>query len=236
MSGGELALARLLPALEDVDVHVILGEDGPLARKLEQAGISVEVFPLAVATKSRNRHVVGSISVAGVDAVVSGLYALRLAARLRRLAPDIVHTNSLKAALYGGVAGRLARVPVIWHVRDRIAADYLGDRATTIVRAAARTLPTAVIANSQSTLAAIGVDGWVIPSPIEPSVATPRKTDATFTVGMVGRIARWKGQHVFIEAFARAFPDGPERAIIVGAPMFGEDDRAYECEVRALVE
>ena len=170
-----------------------------------------------------------------VDAAVSALYAFRLAARLRKLAPDLVHTNSLKAAVYGGVAGRIARVPVVWHVRDRIAADYLGERATAIVRTAARTLPTAVIANSQSTLAAIGVDGWVIPSPIEQMSSLPRKPGGPFTVGMVGRIARWKGQHVFIDAFARAFPDGPERAVIVGAPIFGKDDRVYEREVRGLV-
>ena len=46
--------------------------------------------------------------------------------------PDLVHTNSLKAALYGGVAGRLAGVPVVWHVRDRIADDYLPGIAVTL--------------------------------------------------------------------------------------------------------
>ena len=236
LSGGELALLHLLPALIGVEAHVILGEDGPLVRKLEQAGISVEVLPLAGSTRRRNRHDVGGLSVVAADAAASGLYSLRLANRLRRLSPDLVHTNSLKAALYGGVAGRLAGVPVVWHVRDRIAADYLGPRATTIVQAAARRLPTAVIANSRSTLAAIGVDGWVIPSPIPPVASAPLKSDGPFTVGMVGRIARWKGQHVFIEAFARAFPDGPERALIIGAPLFGDDDRAYEEEIRALAE
>jgi glycosyltransferase involved in cell wall biosynthesis len=51
---------------------------------------------------------------------------------------------------------------------------------------------------------------------------------------MVGRIAPWKGQHVFIEAFARAFPTGPERAVIIGTPLFGED--AYERELHELVD
>ncbi len=234
LSGGELALARLLPAFQDVEAHVILGEDGPLVRKLEQAGISVEVFPLAAPTRARNRHDVGSLSVAGPDIALGGLYALRLAARLRGLAPDLVHTNSLKAALYGGVAGRLARIPVVWHVRDRIAPDYLGERASGVVRAAAKRLPTAVIANSKSTLSSIGVDGWVIPSPIGPITPVRRRADRPFTVGMIGRIARWKGQHIFVDAFARAFPDGPERALIIGAPLFGEDDRVYDDEIRAL--
>src|ERR1700732_5318634 len=37
-SGAELALARLLPGLPDVEAHVILGEDGPLAEQLDRAG------------------------------------------------------------------------------------------------------------------------------------------------------------------------------------------------------
>jgi glycosyltransferase involved in cell wall biosynthesis len=44
---------------------------------------------------------------------------------------------------------------------------------------------------------------------------------------MVGRIAPWKGQDVFIRAFAKAFPDGPERALIVGSPLFGREDMQY---------
>jgi glycosyltransferase involved in cell wall biosynthesis len=50
--------------------------------------------------------------------------------------------------------------------------------------------------------------------------------------GMLGRIAPWKGQDLFLRAFAAAFPGGQERAIIVGAAMFGEED--YERELHAL--
>ena len=238
LSGGELALARLLSALEDVDTHVILGEDGPLVKKLEQAGVSVEVFPLAAVDEDpqpARRRLRSPLPESTRRSAM--LYAVRLAGRIRRLAPDLVHTNSLKAALYGGVAGRIARVPVVWHVRDRIAADYLGERATAIVRTAARTLPTAVIANSESTLAVIGVDGWVIPSPIDPSLGSTAEDRRAVH-------SRHGGPHRALEGAAcvhrrvRAarFPTDPERAIIVGAPMFGEDDRAYEREVRALAD
>jgi glycosyltransferase involved in cell wall biosynthesis len=51
---------------------------------------------------------------------------------------------------------------------------------------------------------------------------------------MVGRIAPWKGQDVFLRAFALAFPDGDERGVLVGAPLFGEE--RYEGELRALIE
>src|SRR3954453_7936582 len=47
LSGAEIALARLVPALADrVDCHVILGEDGPLVARLRQSGASVEVLPM----------------------------------------------------------------------------------------------------------------------------------------------------------------------------------------------
>ena len=45
---------------------------------------------------------------------------------------------------------------------------------------------------------------------------------------MLGRLAPWKGQDVFLRAFAAAFPDGTERATIAGSAMFDEDDYAQE--------
>ena len=172
------------------------------------------------------------------SAVVTAAYVVRLARRLRRLCPDLVHTNSLKAAIYGGLAARLAGVPVVWHIRDRISEDYLPPAAVRLVRALARRVPAGVIANSQSTLDTLGplsCPTAVVPSPIDPALLHrphPPRGDRPFTAAMVGRLAPWKGQHVFLEAFARAFPGGPERALVVGGALFGETD--YESEIYAL--
>ena len=155
LSGGELALLRLLPEL-DVDAHVILAEMGPLVDKLRHAGISVEVLPSRGSTGSLGRERVTARGVPVSAVVETGTYIARLGARLRRLHPDVVHTNSLKSALYGGVAGRVAAVPVVWHVRDRITPDYLPSSACRLVRAAARVLPSALIANSRM----YAVDSW----------------------------------------------------------------------------
>ena len=107
------------------------------------------------------------------------------------------------------------------------------------MRVAARTLPNAVIANSRSTLETI--------EPLSrPTAIIPCAVDAgagahagaarrgPLSVGMIGRIAPWKGQDVFLNAFAQAFPAGDATATVVGAPLFGEED--YEREVRGLVE
>jgi glycosyltransferase involved in cell wall biosynthesis len=49
---------------------------------------------------------------------------------------------------------------------------------------------------------------------------------------MVGRLAPWKGQHLFLEAFAHAFPGGAQEAVIVGAPLFGEE--GYQHDLQTL--
>lgn len=244
LSGGELALARSLPSLGGVDPIVVLAEDGPLVERLRREGVTVEVLQMASAARGvrRDRVRPGRLPVATVAGSVG--YTWRLWRRLRVLRPDIVHTNTLKAALYGGVAGRLARVPVVWHVRDRIAPDYLPTPAVRLIRIAARVLPTAVIVNSASTLATLWPLGRrssriydaVVPSSVAGNAAAvpPLRGQLPFTVGLVGRLAPWKGQDVFLRAFASAFPNGEVRARIVGAAMFGEDDWARRVEALAV--
>ncbi|HVS84787.1 MAG TPA: glycosyltransferase [Gaiellaceae bacterium] len=226
LSGGELALARTLPAL-DVDAHVVLGEEGPLAALLRRNGIATEVLPFAAA--SRSRHELRS----PLDAVRTLVYAVRLARRLRALRPDAVHANSLKSGLYGGIAARLAGVPFVWHVRDRISADYLPRPAVALVRAALRFLPAAVIANSRATAATLPREATVVPSPVDVDEIAPVPHDG-LRVGILGRIAPWKGQHVFVDAFSRAFPDGGAVARIIGAPLFGAEEEAYEESLHRL--
>jgi glycosyltransferase involved in cell wall biosynthesis len=246
LSGGEIALLRLLPALAEVEAHVVLGEDGPLVARLQQEGISTEVLPLPARVRDVHRDETTARLALVLPALDTLKYTIRLALRLRRLAPDVVHTNSLKAALYGGLAGRAVGIPVVWHIRDRIADDYLPGATVKLVHRLARRLPTGLVANSKTTLATFGASvprrAVTLPSPVVLSdpiapaarAASQRAGDEPLRIGMVGRFAPWKGQHVFLAAFARAFPSGDERAIVVGAPLFGEE--AYEREVHELAQ
>jgi glycosyltransferase involved in cell wall biosynthesis len=242
LSGGEIALLRLLPALAgEVDVHVVLGEEGLLVERLRAHGISVEVLPLAPALRDLRKDTLRPRRFDPMAAARVAPYVVRLARRMRARRADLVHTNSLKAALYGGAAGRLARVPVVWHLRDRIADDYLPHSAVVLVRAAARVLPTAVVANSQATLDTVHavrparvVYNPVIPDSVERHAAALASRGGPTTVGIVGRIAPWKGQHVFLEAFAEAFRGTPVRGRVIGSALFGED--AYEQRLREQAE
>ena len=243
LSGGELALLRLLPSMHSVDAHVILAENGPLVAKFLQAGISVEVIGMPDSTRDVPRGSVRAGALGHLHVPSVARYILRLAIRLRHLNPDLVHTNSLKAALYGGMAGRLAGVPVVWHIRDRISSDYLPNTAVRLVKAASRRLPNAVISNSQSTCDALGDTGMiqaVIPSPIATTfharglAGRPGRLPGALRVGIVGRLAPWKGQDLFLRAFARSFPTEPVTAVIIGSALFGET--AYEETLHRTVE
>lgn len=258
LSGGEIALLRLLPHLHGVHPHVILGEDGLLAERLQRAGVSVEVLPFAASTRDLRRDAVRLGGASPLAAIHTLAYVARLARRLRELRPDLVHTNSLKAGIYGAPAAKAAGVPLIWHLRDRIAADYLPGSAVRPIQAFIAGLADGVIANSTATLDTLGrsgrAGGRVIPDSVEvqaradesePRTQTDgrathsgrsamRSGEATHpvTFGMLGRIAPWKGQDLFLRAFAGAFPGGEERAVLVGTPMFGEE--SYERELHAL--
>jgi hypothetical protein len=155
LSGGEIALARLIDALDDVEAHVILAEDGPLVGRLLAAGVSVEVLPMRERTRDLRKDRVGPGRVPLTAVVDTTTYAFRLARRLRSIRPDLVHTNTLKAGIYGSLAARFARVPAVWHVRDRIAPDYLPRRAVWLTRTLIATLPHGVVANSAATRATL---------------------------------------------------------------------------------
>jgi glycosyltransferase involved in cell wall biosynthesis len=239
LSGGELAIARAIVGIgAAASVHTILGADGPLRHRLEAAGSTVEVLELDDRAAHVGRATVrpGRLDPRAVIATVR--YVVGLSRRLRRLRPDVVHTNSLKSALYGGAAARLAGIPCVWHVRDRIATPYLPHSAVRLVRVAARVLPTVVVANSESTLRALDVDGCVVPSPLDPSISPGElfgrgEHDGLLRVTVLGRLAAWKGQDLAIEAFADALGTSSATLRIVGAPLFGEEEFAASLRARA---
>lgn len=156
---------------------------------------------------------------------------------MRRQRPDVVHANSLKSGLYGGLAARAAGIPLVWHLHERLDPDYLPPAVVRLMRSAISRLATEVIANSASTADTLAIEtgATVVPSALPeglPPVREPRDTERLI-FGVVGRLTPWKGQHVFLEAFALAFPDSDHEAVLVGAALFGEESYARELEALA---
>jgi glycosyltransferase involved in cell wall biosynthesis len=243
LSGGEIALARVLGALHDVDVHVVLFERGPLTAWLGARGITHEVVPLAARAGGLGRDRVRPTVDAVLAAALAAGHTLRLARRIRRLRPDVVHTNSLKAGVIGGLAAKLARVPVVWHQRELVSDTRMPRTARRALRWLVGAVPDAVVVNSEATRRSLqgsrsdSTATFVVPDCVDgratPATESPRAGTQSLTFGVVGRLAPQKGQREFLVAFATAFADDPSiHARVVGAALFGEDD--YAASLRAL--
>ena len=247
LGGAELALLRLLDALAEREpgrftVHVILLGDGPLVGRLEQAGHSVEVIRLADDLATRDRTSAGSSPLTGIrDAVRTLPLAWRVARRLRQLDVDVVHTTSLKADLIGVPAALLARRPLVWHVHDRIATDYLPTALVRLVRGLALRVPSHVVANSRATADTLpGVKPLTVVHPgldADQYARAPRveQPAGAVLVGMLGRISPTKGQLVLVRAAPLVLRTHPGvRFVIIGEASFGAEQ--YAEQVRAEVD
>ena len=240
-SGGEISLFNLVTHVNQSKYRplVVLFADGPLREKLEAANIETRIVPLDQSVSQTRKDEMGASSLLKLRQIGS---IWRFVRQLRRILKaeraQIAHCNSLKSDILGGVAARLAGVPAIWHVRDRIENDYLPAPVVHAFRLAARFVPARVIAVSRATLETLpSVRGVAIHNgTVFENFPVPTRVPFADNVpifGIVGRLTPWKGQHVFLHAAAIVRAQIPNAKFqIVGSALFGEDD--YERELHAL--
>ncbi len=201
-----LALAALIDSVPDIAAHVLFGQDGPLLGVMRDRGISAEVLPLP-----RRK---GAAPAATVP------YVLRLARRLEHLRPYVVHTNSASSALYGGIAARLAEVPLVWHLRDEDRAAGVNALARGPLRRLVPRLPHAVIATSvdAAALARYARRCVVIPGPVfatAPLPASKYRSSRNRPLQFGMRCATEGARREALASFERAFPNRSHEADVV---------------------
>jgi glycosyltransferase involved in cell wall biosynthesis len=246
--GAEFALDRLVAGLDRSRWHpvVVFGEEGPAVELFRKHGVETYVLPLpAYLGKARRNSLAGAAWTRPKAAWDACAYVLRLASFFRMRAVEVVHTNSMKAHVLGGLAARLCRIPLAWHLRDCLHPAHLPKTALRLMRFLARTLPHRVITVSKSVAADAlgagsekrasviydGLDADCFENPAPPPGHHP---PPVWRVGIVGRFAPWKGQHVFLEAAAKLTQRGHRVEFeMLGAPLFGED--AYADRLQQFV-
>lgn len=244
LGGAELALVRTCAALDprEVRVMVVVFADGPLVERLRSTGVSVRVLALDPRVAATDRAAAGrSVAGAARSVAATAPFVARLAALLRALRPDVVHSTSLKADLIGLPAAALARRPLVWHVHDRIADDYLPRPVARVLRLLARRGPRHVVVNSRATADTLLPlpRGWTLAYPgLAPEQIADhpaaRAAPAGPVIGLVGRISPTKGQREFVGACALLAERYPAaRFRIIGEALFTEAD--YAEGVRALI-
>jgi len=131
---------------------VVFGEEGPLTEMVRLIA-ETHVMPLSPAVGKAKKATLGLWSLLRVSEGASLMsYIWHLAQFIKLNDIDLVHTNSLKSDIIGGLAARLSGRPVVWHVRDRIEDDYLPGPVVRVFRILCRMIPCYIIANSQATL------------------------------------------------------------------------------------
>ncbi|MBI5877738.1 MAG: glycosyltransferase family 4 protein [Chloroflexi bacterium] len=154
----------------------------------------------------------------------------------------IVHSNTMRAALYAAPAARSTGARLVWHVRDlhreRAYLEIMSRLADAIIvnaHAVARTIPTRAqhktqVIHNGVPLRAFDPSAWSGSAFREELGFAP---DAC-VIGNVGWLAPWKGQREFIEAASLVVKTCPQaRFVIIGAvsdPRYAE----YERTMRAL--
>jgi len=180
--------------------------------------------------------------------------------RLRELLADgrfdVLHANTLRAAIYASQVARRAGALFIWHLRDY--------DVPAVVRAALMRSCHLAVATSQFLADRHGQSSKIrlVPNgidladvPPEPAPVLRRaqggmslSNAAAFreelaippdapVVGCLGRIRPWKGQGYFVQVAAHLAPKLPEAVfLIVGSTLFPDPGRDYVAELAAEAE
>lgn len=233
LGGAELSLLDIARHFRAAATVALLG-DGPFAGRLR-----AEALPVEVLVARRGRLAIRRED--GPGAWLSAIWTVvPLVARLARLARrhELVYANTQKAFVLGALAALLSRRPLIWHLRDILSSEHFGRANRWLVIALSRVAATRVVANSDATAAAFVAAGGdkrrllTITNGIDPAPWGPVPAEqcarlrrefglrAGPVVGIFGRLAPWKGQHVLLEAL-HALPG--VQCLVVGDPLFGEE-------------
>ena len=130
IGGGEYSFLDLLSHLQDPwNVLAVVPGEGELANRLKKNGIDIEVISLP---SIRPWYLLSILS------------SLKIYFNLcRKYRPVLIYANGSRAAFYGGLAGRMLHIPIIWHCRIATP-DIMFDPILS-------RLSTGIIANSQAT-------------------------------------------------------------------------------------
>lgn len=236
LGGAEHSLLGLLTNLDrrQYEPFVAAPSSGPFGGRVTSIGIPYVPLdmpePLARLSLRGKRATLAQASLVLPAAL---RVASTLCARIRQSRPDLIHTNGIKAHVLGVVAGWLMRVPVVWHMRDFLPSGMWERLIVTLGRLGV----TQIIANSEATQHALSDWGLghktvAIANGVNLETFRPMASSGILRrkvgiapdvplVGMIGMLAPWKGQDVFLRAAATLHAQHPAaHFLIVGGDIY----------------
>ncbi|MCZ3388525.1 MAG: glycosyltransferase family 4 protein [Actinomycetia bacterium] len=204
LGGAERSLLTLATHLGVRGVNPILVcPDGPLADRALGLGLTVARSPLSAPRRVSRRRSTGK-NYSPTAMAARGRNSLKDSRLLRRVAvehgADLLHSNSLPGHLPTALAGRLARAPVVWHLREIVEPGPGREVLSLMGR-----LTEGMVAISDAVAASVRHPRvWTVYNPVsEPPavVARPTWSLPKPLVGYLGRIDPSKGiEHLIVAA------------------------------------
>ena len=223
--GAEQLLDDLLHHVQTLPLEciVVFLEDGPLVAKFRNYGTAVRVIHAG-----RLREVTQFVKTVHT-----------LAGLIKEVQADLVFSWMSKAHLYGGWAAWHTNVPAAWYQHNITTSPSFIDRLITLLPARRVLACSNQAAETQRRIWPRRATEVVYPcvdlrrfdSSRLPSAKKARTQLGLPTsdplIGMVGRLQRWKGIHVFVEAMARLKTSHPDvHGVVVGGKHDLEPDYA----------
>ena len=246
MYGSDKILLYLAEGVQQMGGHavVLLPDTGPLTQELGARGIEFHTLPILKVTRAR-------FSLRGV---------LDLAREIRVAMPaydnvfgtrqvDLVHSNTI-AVLGGALWARRRRIPHLWHVHEIIEHPWVAARIFPLLL---KVFADHVVCNSQATYqwlygaqaslkqkmsviwngvhAPVQMDNGVV----EEMRQRFRPGGSRLAIGLVGRINRWKGHQLLMDAvdILHGRGVGDFSLVFMGSPPAGQE--SFEIELRQRI-
>lgn len=243
LGGAELSLFDIVSNIGFQLEVVVLGE-GPFVSKLNSANVPVRVINMgALQHISRSEGFLTLFK-----------YAVPFTELVRKICStaksyDLIYANTQKAFIISVIASIVAQKPLVWHLRDILTAAHFSPAMRFVAVQLSNLRANAVIANSVATMEAYRASGGKAPCEViyngidgapfnlfaadecTRALRAELKVDNEVKlIGIFGRLAEWKGQHVLVEALK----DLPNvHCVIVGGALFGEQE--YEKRLKEVV-
>lgn len=232
LGGGEKSMLALMDGLRAAgnDSIALLAPEGELMARAREKGYRTFSFEFGQIRRSYNP----AVWLKGLLEVITGIRRMERVIRDNQI--SLVHANSLKAAIMGGLAARRAKRPMVFHTRDYLSAGLFGKPLVGL----AYHLAARIIVNSRSVSQLYGSDpgnkvrviyNYVnVPERLAPERINEIRdkngsSRKTFLIGYVGRLHPDKDIETLLEGHRIVLGSIPEaRLWIVGGAMPGEED------------
>ena len=265
-TGGGGSLIHVLMLVKNLDREffspiVLFYGPNPYETEFRKVGAEVRILNSAVSVRSLSKLIPGGLRSEGgsrrrfraarrLNGFIQRDWPLahRIAEVIRDVGADLVQSNICPSADRATIlAAGLVRVPQISYSQFFTADEEWLDRPLSMFVERYLCVSEAIRAHLRSAAripegkTRVAYGPFEFPAdPIPPAPASVREglgvNGQHVLIANVGRIVPWKGQDVFLKAFATIADHHPEaRALVVGGPGDKNVGRTYEVELRRLV-